>query len=141
MRAPLGRCAHAANKTMFRFEGSGFSAVTDKTTGELLMTTKGIIASATLSCAMLAGAALAQAPDNQQKGGQAIPAQIEKKLKDQGYTTVQVVPGSFLVSARDSQGDPVTMIIGPHSTTMFVTLSGGETTGSGSDKDQMQKKR
>jgi hypothetical protein len=31
------------------------------------------------------------------------------------------------------------MVIGPHSMTMFTTISGGDTTGAGSDQDPQKK--
>ena len=65
------------------------------------------------------GAAFAQ-NENSKANSQPLPQQITQKLKDQGFTDVQVVPGSFLVSAKEKQGDPVSMIIGPHSMTAFV---------------------
>jgi hypothetical protein len=109
---------------------------------------KAVIACTALSLALLPAAALAQSQSGQSKGSQAMgnqsgnqpmPAQIEKKLKDQGFSNVQVVPGSYIVSARDKQGDPVTMVIGPHSMTMFTTISTGDTTGAGSSQDQSKK--
>ena len=109
---------------------------------------KTVIACTALSLALVPAAALAQTQPGQSKsnqmgnqasGGQPMPAQIEKKLKDQGFSNVQVVPGSYIVSARDKQGDPVTMVIGPHSMTMFTTVSTGDTTGSGSSQDQSKK--
>jgi hypothetical protein len=64
------------------------------------------------------------------QGSQSLPQQIQQKLKDQGFSNVQVVPGSFLVSAKDKQGDPVTMVIGPQSMTVFTmhSASGSSTT-------------
>lgn len=53
---------------------------------------------------------------------QALPGEIKQKLQQQGFTDVQVIPGSFLVSAKDKQGDPVNMVIGPHSM-MIMTSS------------------
>lgn len=41
-----------------------------------------------------------------------LPQEISQKLKDEGFTDVKVVPGSFLVSAKDKAGDPVSMITG-----------------------------
>jgi hypothetical protein len=69
---------------------------------------------------------------------QNLPQQIQSKLQDQGFTNVQVVPGSFLVSAKDKQGDPVTMIIGPRSMSVFTmnTSDGSSTVGS---SDQSKK--
>ncbi len=110
---------------------------------------KAVIACTALSLALIPAAAFAQtqsgqsksnqAMGNQATSGQPMPAQIEKKLKDQGFSNVQVVPGSYIVSARDKQGDPVTMVIGPHSMTMFTTVSTGDTTGTGSNQDQQKK--
>ena len=53
---------------------------------------------------------------------QTLPQEITQKLTSQGFTNVEVVPGSYLVSAKDKSGDPVTMIIGPHSMTMFTLV-------------------
>ena len=53
---------------------------------------------------------------------QALPHEIKQKLQQQGFTDVQVIPGSFIVSAKDKQGDPVNMVIGPHSM-MIMTSS------------------
>jgi len=62
---------------------------------------------------------------------QPLPQQIKEKLQKQGYSDINVVPGSFLVSAKDSNNDPVMMVIGPHSLTMFTELDNqGQTTGS-----------
>lgn len=98
--------------------------------GRILTITAGSIASATL----MYGMALAQSPPSSKstpstsRSGQAQPAQdlpkeIHQKLTSQGFTDVKVVPGSYLVSAKDKNGDPVSMVIGPHSMTMFTTMS------------------
>ncbi|MGJ5181115.1 hypothetical protein ACQR16_30250 [Bradyrhizobium oligotrophicum] len=64
---------------------------------------------------------------------QPIPQEIKQKLQKQGFTDINVVPGSFIVSAKDSNNDPVTMVIGPHSLTMFSEISPqSQTTGSAS---------
>jgi hypothetical protein len=54
---------------------------------------------------------------------QPIPQEIRQKLQNMGFSDVQVVPGSFIVSAKDKDGDPVSMIIGPHSTTLFSVIT------------------
>jgi hypothetical protein len=61
-------------------------------------------------------------PMNQQQSAQSLPQEIQSKLQQDGYTDVQVVPGSFLVSAKDKHGDLVNMVIGPHS--MLVMTEG-----------------
>ena len=49
-----------------------------------------------------------------------VPQEIQSRLTAKGFSDVKVVPGSYLVSAKDKDGDSVTMIIGPHSMTMFT---------------------
>src|SRR3569623_424956 len=67
---------------------------------------------------------------------QNLPAQIRSKLEQDGFTDVNVVPGSFLVSAKDKGGDPVTMIIGPNSMMMLTQVpTASSTTGSGVKSD------
>ena len=74
---------------------------------------------------------------------QSLPSEIRAKLKQDGFTNVQVVPGSFLVSAKDKNGDPVTMVIGPNSMMMVTEApnsnkSGSGTTGSSISQDSSQ---
>lgn len=101
-----------------------------------------VILAALLSTSLGSGIAFAQSKpssDDSMKSSSAgqqqpLPQQIQTKLKDQGFTEVKVVPGSFLVSAKDKQGDPVTMVIGPHSMAIFTASSsdGSSTVGSSS---------
>lgn len=58
-------------------------------------------------------------PSNQT--AQAVPQKIQQKLQQQGFTDVKVVPGSFIVTAKDKDGDPVNMVIGPNSMMMMTT--------------------
>ncbi|MDF3808705.1 MULTISPECIES: hypothetical protein [Rhodopseudomonas] len=52
-----------------------------------------------------------------------LPQEIRSKLQKAGYTDVKVVPRSFTVQAKDSDGDPVLMMIGPHSMTMISAMN------------------
>src|SRR4051812_23377355 len=64
------------------------------------------------------------------QSSQPLPQQIKQKLQKQGFSDINVVPGSFIVSAKDTNNDPVMMVIGPHSLTMFSEISTqGQTTG------------
>ena len=67
-----------------------------------------------------------------QQNSQNIPQTIRQKLTSDGFTNIKVVPGSYLVSAKDKNGDPVMMVIGPHSMTIMAELPNmsGSTTGS-----------
>ena len=43
--------------------------------------------------------------------------QMTSTLQKDGFTDVKVMPNSFLVSAKDKTGNPVTMFINPNSVT------------------------
>src|SRR5689334_1424447 len=64
---------------------------------------------------------------------QSLPTEIRQKLQRDGFTDIQVVPSSFLIQAKDKDGDPVMMMIGPNSMTMLTQVnSGNATTGESS---------
>jgi hypothetical protein len=70
---------------------------------------------------------------------QSMGAQIQKNLQAAGFTDVQIMPSSFLVRAKDRDGNPVMMVINPDSVTAVTKMGGsqsqpnqGSTTGSGS---------
>ena len=46
---------------------------------------------------------------------QQVRQKITKDLTSDGYQDVRVIPDSFLVHAKNKQGDPVVMIINPDS--------------------------
>src|SRR5262245_26670576 len=48
------------------------------------------------------------------KKAETIPQEIRDKLTAHGFTDVEVVPGSYLVIAKDEGGDPVMMLIAPN---------------------------
>jgi hypothetical protein len=48
---------------------------------------------------------------------QSMPDVIREKLSAQGYKDITVMPTSYAVSATDSDGKPVLLLIGPRSTT------------------------
>lgn len=96
-----------------------------------------LIASSLLVLAALQAPALAQGSSSQStsqannQSSQPLPQEIKQKLQKQGFSDISVVPGSFIVSAKDSNKDPVMMVIGPHSLTMFTQVgTPGQTTGS-----------
>lgn len=77
----------------------------------------------------------AQSPStstNQASQSEPLPQQIRQKLEKQGFSNVQIVPGSFLVSAQDRNGDPVNMLIGPNSLMIMTTAPVSATTPDGS---------
>ncbi len=56
---------------------------------------------------------------------QNLPQEIRAKLREDGFSDVKVVPGSFIVSAKDKRGEPVTMVIGPNSMMMVTQVTNG----------------
>jgi hypothetical protein len=86
------------------------------------------------SLALLVGTAWAQSPapndkapgtdanDNPGMSDQEIehgPQKLREKLAEDGYTDVKIAPGSYVVSAKDKNGNKVMMMIGPTSMTMM----------------------
>ena len=51
--------------------------------------------------------------------GQSVPQKIREKLTAQGFQDVKIAPGSYVVSAKDKDGNRVMMMIGPTSMTMM----------------------
>jgi hypothetical protein len=83
-----------------------------------------LIISACASLALLAGAAWAQSPAPNDKGMsdeemQHGPQKLREKLAQDGFSDVKITPGSYIVSAKDKDGNTVMMMIGPHSMTMM----------------------
>ncbi len=68
---------------------------------------------------------------------QPLPQKIQQKLAAHGFTDIKVVPEGYIVTAKDKDGDPVTMVIGPNSIAMFSVSpstsqsSGNQSTSSG----------
>jgi hypothetical protein len=59
---------------------------------------------------------------SQSKGtdpSQSVPQKIRDRLAADGYQDIEVAPGSYVVSAKDKNGQRVMMLIGPTSTTMM----------------------
>ena len=58
--------------------------------------------------------------------GQALRTDLSKA----GYTDITIMPTSFMVRAKDSQGNPVTMVISPDSVTAITQENDANTTAS-----------
>jgi hypothetical protein len=55
-----------------------------------------------------------------------LPQEIAQKLQSAGYSDVKVMPTSFFVQAKDKQGDPVEILITPHSMMEVTALNVNE---------------
>ena len=60
-----------------------------------------------------------------------IGQQITQRLSQAGFTDVHVMPQSFLVRAKDPNGNPVIMVINPDSVTAVTAIVRGGQTGQG----------
>ncbi len=93
-----------------------------------------LAATALAPCATLAQSA-APSPGDVQKMKD-LPRTIHDKLTKQGFKDVKIVPGSYIVSAKDKNGAPVVMVIGPNS--MSVVTMTPEQPGQGQSQDGTQ---
>lgn len=59
-----------------------------------------------------------------------IRQQIQDQMSKAGYTDVTVTPSSFYVHAKDKQGNPIAMVIGPDSVTEVTELPAAKGGGS-----------
>jgi len=68
-----------------------------------------------------------------------IRQQVKRNLEQAGFTDVRVMPESFLVRAKDKDGNPVMMVINPDSFTAVTAMSGNENqTGAQSEPNSAQ---
>jgi hypothetical protein len=74
---------------------------------------------AAAAAVLASGVAVAQDASRAEDALQAMPQKIRDKLTAQGFRDVKVTPGSFVVSARDQDGQRVVIVIGPTETTMM----------------------
>jgi hypothetical protein len=95
------------------------------------------IAVASLTLPQLASAQSSPPPQNQQS----VRNQVKNNLEQAGFTDIQIVPSSFLVKAKDKNGNPVMMFINPDSMTSVTEISDSQrnsaTTGSASANEPL----
>jgi hypothetical protein len=82
------------------------------------------VSSAALAQAASPNSGSAPAPTTtaSQPNGTNLRQQLTNNLQQSGFTNIKVVPDSFLVQATDKSGNPVTMFIGPNSSTEVTTV-------------------
>jgi len=57
-----------------------------------------------------------------------VQQQLRSDLSKAGYSDIKIVPGSFLVQAKDKQGNETEMMISPHSMTEVTAMSASDST-------------
>src|SRR5581483_12471388 len=60
---------------------------------------------------------IASQNDNTQNSSTPIRQQVQQNLSKAGFTDIKIMPESFLVRAKDPNGNPVMMVINPDSVT------------------------
>jgi hypothetical protein len=72
----------------------------------------------------------------QDQSQQSIRSKIQQNLQAAGFTDIKIMPSSFLVRAKDRDGNPMMMVINPDSVTAITEtgaqVAPGATTGSSS---------
>jgi hypothetical protein len=63
---------------------------------------------------------------------QPIRAQIQKNLQSAGFTDIHIMASSFIVRAKDRDGNPVMMVINPDSVTAVTEMGGASSPNQGS---------
>jgi hypothetical protein len=99
------------------------------------MRTTFLFAAATLMAAPAAFAQIANPSSSPPSGSGAqqssmqnpapIGTKIQKNLQSAGFTDIQVMPSSFLVRAKDQDGNPVMMVLNPDSVTAITGVDEG----------------
>jgi hypothetical protein len=56
-----------------------------------------------------------------------VQQELHQNLTKAGYTDIQIAPGSFLVRAKDKQGNQTEMMISPHSMTEVTAMNSSGT--------------
>jgi hypothetical protein len=104
-----------------------------------------LIASIAAASLTLPQTAFAQTSPPSQKQP-SLQSQVKANLEQAGFTDVQIMARSFLVQAKDKDGNPVMMVINPDSVTSVTEISGGQrsaaardstTTGAGTANDHL----
>jgi hypothetical protein len=86
---------------------------------------------------VLSQASMAQTPNNSQNdtanqatASQHMRSNLKNMLDKAGYKDIRVAPTSFVVHAKDADGNPVMMSVSPDAFTEVTDLNNGATTGS-----------
>jgi hypothetical protein len=106
---------------------------------ELLVSTVVALASVVPALAQDAPAQAADASavhDQQDVVNQSVQSfeqRVQQRLKQAGFTNIEIVPTSILIRAMDRDGNPVMLALSPDSLSEWLQVSGGQNYGSGSD--------
>jgi hypothetical protein len=85
------------------------------------------------SQAAAAGSAAHGQQDVVNQGAQSFEQRVQQRLRQAGFSNIEMVPTSILIRAMDRDGNPVMLALSPDSLSELLDVSGGQNDGSGSD--------
>lgn len=94
------------------------------------MRSKALLAGAAVAAVLAVASTAGWAAENNDQTPANLRNNLTQMLRKSGYTDIRVAPSSFVVRARDDNGNPVVMSIGPDEFREVTTLGG--TSGSAS---------
>ena len=97
----------------------------------ILLVSAAVIALTPMASAQDASHTQPSTTANQTSSKQHLGADLRNMLQKSGYTDIRVAPTSFMVRAKDSDGNPVVMSLSPDSFTEFTGASSGNETTTG----------
>ncbi len=89
----------------------------------LLLMTGSTLAQAADSGPVVQNSAAMASTDQAGSGVTSMRQQLQGQMTKAGFTDVSVAPVSFMVRAKDKQGNPVEMVIGPDSFTEVTEMA------------------
>jgi hypothetical protein len=89
------------------------------------------IAAVTLALPQMVAFAQSSPPPQGPQNQQSMQSQVKSNLEKAGFTNIEVMPSSFLVRAKDRDGNPVMMVINPDSVTAVTEMGGQRSSAAG----------
>jgi sporulation protein YlmC with PRC-barrel domain len=99
-------------------------------------TMRSLMLAGTAAIVVISSAVYAQTTNNSnQPGSNSIRSNLTQMLQKSGYTDIKMAPTSYVVHAKDNDGNPVVMSISPDAFTEVTSITNGTTTGNAARND------
>jgi sporulation protein YlmC with PRC-barrel domain len=97
---------------------------------------RSLMLAGTAAIVVISSAVYAQTTNNSnQPGSNSIRSNLTQMLQKSGYTDIKMAPTSYVVHAKDNDGNPVVMSISPDAFTEVTSITNGTTTGNAARND------
>ena len=109
---------------------TSLNKASDSSAGIALADVRKALSSVQQERSNLQGSDVSEHNDDRARAGESaqarsLPEQLKRKMQNAGYTNIEIVPGSYLVSAKSQDGKNVMMRIGPNSMTVLTEVASG----------------